>query len=109
VIISEEQIQAIVRRIVEGYQPDRIILFGSYAYGTPTEDSDLDLLVIKADDSRRKIDRIVEISGLAHNVPDAPAMDILVLNSLEEERARQIRFIVEHKALRDGRELYAAA
>ncbi len=108
-MITEEQIQAIVRRIVEGYQPDRIILFGSYAYGTPTEDSDLDLLVIKANDERRKIDRIVEISGFAHGIPDAPAMDILVLNSGEEERARQIRFFVEHKALRDGRELYVAA
>lgn len=109
IMITEEQIQAIVRRIVEGYQPDRIILFGSYAYGTPTEDSDLDLLVIKANEVRRKIDRIVEISGLAHSVPDAPAMDILVLNLTEEQRARQIRFVVEHKALRDGRELCAAA
>ncbi|GAB3289733.1 nucleotidyltransferase domain-containing protein [Hymenobacter humi] len=108
-MITEEQIQAIVQRIVAGYQPDRIILFGSYAYGTPTEDSDLDLLVIKGDDKRRKIDRIMEISGLAHSIPDAPAMDILVLNSTEEQRARQIRFIVEHKALRDGRQLYAAA
>ena len=108
-MITEEQIQAVVRRIVEGYAPDRIILFGSYAYGVPNEDSDLDLLVIKANDGRRKIDRIVEISGFAHSLPDAPAMDILVLNSAEEARARQIRFIVEHKALRDGLQLYAAA
>jgi uncharacterized protein len=108
-MITEEQIQAIVRRIMDGYQPDRIILFGSYAYGTPTEDSDLDLLVIKAGDERRKIDRIVDISALAHSVPNAPAMDILVLNSQEEERASQIRFIVENKALREGRELYGAA
>lgn len=108
-MITEEQIQAVVARIVEGYQPDRIILFGSYAYGTPTEHSDLDLLVVKGADERRKIERIVEISSFAHSVPDAPAMDILVLNSAEEQRARQIRFVVEHKALRDGRELYAAA
>lgn len=108
-MITEEQIQAVVRRIVEGYAPDRIILFGSYAYGVPNEDSDLDLLVIKANDERRKVDRIVEISGFAHSLPDAPAMDILVLNSAEEARARQIRFIVEHKALRDGLQLYAAA
>lgn len=108
-MVTEEQIQAIVRRIVQGYQPDRIILFGSYAYGTPTEDSDLDLLVVKADDQRRKLDRILQISALAYAVPNAPAMDILVLNAREEERARQIRFIVEHKALHEGRELYAAA
>ena len=108
-MITEAQIQAVVARIVAGYAPDRIILFGSYAYGTPTEDSDLDLLVVKGNDERRKIDRILEVSDLAHSIPDAPAMDILVLNSAEEQRARQIRFIVEHKALRDGRELYAAA
>ena len=108
-MISEAQIQAVVARIVAGYAPDRIILFGSYAYGTPTEDSDLDLLVVKGGDERRKIERLVEIGNLARSVPDAPAMDILVLNATEEWRARQIRFVVEHKALRDGRELYAAA
>lgn len=36
-----------VRKIVEGYQPEKIILFGSYAYGDPDEDSDIDLLIIK--------------------------------------------------------------
>jgi uncharacterized protein len=35
------------RAIAERFQPDKIILFGSYAYGTPHEDSDVDLLVIK--------------------------------------------------------------
>ena len=108
-MITEAQIQAVVQRIVAGYAPDRIILFGSCAHGTPTEDSDLDLLIIKGDDTRRKIDRIVGISGFAHAIPNAPAMDILVLNSSEEARARQIRFIVEHNALRDGLEVYAAA
>ncbi|OWP64391.1 DNA polymerase subunit beta [Hymenobacter amundsenii] len=107
-VISEAQIQAIVRRIVEGYQPDRIILFGSYAYGTPTEDSDLDLLVIKADDSRRKIDRIVDVRTVARN-RDNPAIDVFVLNEEELDRVRRNRFLVEYKALQDGRELYAAA
>jgi uncharacterized protein len=40
------QIQAFSQQIVEKFQPERIILFGSYAYGQPTEDSDVDLLVI---------------------------------------------------------------
>lgn len=106
-MITEEQIQAIVRRIVEGYQPDRIILFGSYAYGTPTEDSDLDLLVIKSSDERKKWKRIVDVRCAAADSSN-PAMDVIVLNAAEETRARNIRFIVEHVALRDGRILYAA-
>ena len=39
-------LQEIVRRIVDAVDPARIILFGSYAYGTPHQDSDIDILVI---------------------------------------------------------------
>jgi uncharacterized protein len=45
-MITLDQIQAFSQQIVEKFQPERIILFGSYAYGQPTEDSDVDLLVI---------------------------------------------------------------
>lgn len=38
----------IVRLVVENCSPDRIILFGSYAYGTPTPQSDIDICVIKS-------------------------------------------------------------
>ncbi len=40
-------IHEIVRQLVENYQPQQIILFGSLAYGNPNEDSDIDLLIIK--------------------------------------------------------------
>ena len=39
-------IRRYARAIAEEFQPDKIILFGSYAYGTPNDDSDVDLLVI---------------------------------------------------------------
>src|SRR5438093_7590688 len=39
-------IRRFARRIAERFQPEKIILFGSYAYGTPHEESDVDLLVI---------------------------------------------------------------
>jgi uncharacterized protein len=45
-MISFSQIEAFSQQIVEKFKPERIILFGSYAYGQPTEDSDVDLLVI---------------------------------------------------------------
>jgi predicted nucleotidyltransferase len=35
-----------VRALVDRFQPERVILFGSYAYGTPNADSDVDLLVV---------------------------------------------------------------
>jgi len=45
-MISISQIQEFSQKIAEIFQPDRIILFGSYASGKPSEDSDVDLLVI---------------------------------------------------------------
>jgi predicted nucleotidyltransferase len=44
--IPARVIRRYARAIAEEFQPDRIILFGSYAYGTPHEDSDVDLLVV---------------------------------------------------------------
>lgn len=43
---TQDDIAALCRRIVEEFRPHKIILFGSYAYGTPTPSSDVDLLVM---------------------------------------------------------------
>ena len=45
-LVAMEQIEELSRRIAREFDPERIVLFGSYAQGTPTEDSDVDLLVI---------------------------------------------------------------
>jgi predicted nucleotidyltransferase len=52
-------IRRFARQVAEKFQPDKIILFGSYAYGTPHKDSDVDILVIMpASDQRSKARRI---------------------------------------------------
>jgi predicted nucleotidyltransferase len=45
-MVSMKEIRAVGRRIGRQFKPDKVILFGSYAYGKPTEDSDVDLLVV---------------------------------------------------------------
>src|SRR3990172_7401219 len=60
---SEREIERIVKRIAEGYRPLKVILFGSYAWGKPTEDSDIDLLIVK-ETSERFIDRWVSVREL---------------------------------------------
>jgi predicted nucleotidyltransferase len=45
-MVSLKDIQAFVDRIARNFHPERIILFGSYAWGKPTPDSDVDLLVV---------------------------------------------------------------
>jgi predicted nucleotidyltransferase len=45
-MVDENSIAKLTERIVQEFHPDRIILFGSYAYGQPRSDSDIDLLVV---------------------------------------------------------------
>src|SRR5271155_4045388 len=54
-------IRRFARRIAERFHPDKIILFGSYAYGTPHEESDVDLLVIMP--CRNAIDQSIRIDA----------------------------------------------
>ncbi len=105
-MITEEQIQAVVRRIVEGYAPDRIILFGSYAYGEPTEDSDLDLLVVKSGLGPTRQERALAVRRLVRGV--GVPMDILVRTPTEVIAATEVRFSIEAQASAKGRLLYAA-
>lgn len=52
-------IRRFARQVAERFQPDKIILFGSQAYGTPNDDSDVDILVIMP--CRNQIDQSVRI------------------------------------------------
>jgi predicted nucleotidyltransferase len=45
-LVPMSAIRRLARQIAERFHPDKIILFGSYAYGTPGPDSDVDLLVV---------------------------------------------------------------
>ena len=58
--IALQEIGDYTREIAEKFDPDRIILFGSYAYGKPTFDSDVDLLVVM-EFNGRAVDKAYEI------------------------------------------------
>jgi predicted nucleotidyltransferase len=75
--------QAVARR----FHPEKIILFGSYAYGRPTEDSDVDLLVIMPRTRARGERMSVRIR---HAVPRNFALDLLVRTPADV--ARRLRW-----------------
>ena len=61
----QQTIKQIVTHIIEQYRPEKIILFGSYAYGEPDDGSDVDLLIVKETD-QRPIDRRITVRRLVH-------------------------------------------
>jgi predicted nucleotidyltransferase len=52
-MISQSKIDDIVNKIAQNYDPEKILLFGSYANGQANEDSDLDFIIIKNTDKPR--------------------------------------------------------
>lgn len=81
--VTAELLESIVQRIVAGVDPEKIILFGSYAYGQPTHDSDLDVFIIQ-ETNARPAERILAVSRCLR--PRPFPMDILV-RTPEEIRA----------------------
>jgi uncharacterized protein len=93
-----------VRRLVAEFQPEQIILFGSYAWGEPTEDSDVDLFVIVPESNERPIDRMHRayrcVSGLGMPV------DVLVRTRPQVDRYRNVYASLECEVLECGKILY---
>lgn len=66
-------IRAFARKVAEQFRPEKIILFGSHAYGTPHQDSDVDILVIMP--TRNQHDQAVKIR---REVPRSFPLDLIV-------------------------------
>ena len=99
----ETFIPTMIDRIVEGFRPERVVLFGSHSRGTATEWSDVDLLVIlpKVIDKR---DTAVEIRRALGDLP--VCKDIVVATPEEVARRGHLAGTVLRSALREGRVVY---
>lgn len=101
--INEELIQEIKNRIVSAVHPEKIILFGSYAYGTPTKDSDLDLLVILPTEEPMH-SRVTRIRKLVRdiNIPK----DIIVYTPQEVEKWKDASAAFITSIIKKGKVIY---
>jgi uncharacterized protein len=79
-LILPETINGVIQAIVENFDPEKIIIFGSYVTDNPTVDSDLDIMVIMESDQPRHL-RSIPIQLLFRPMPCS--MDILVFTPAE--------------------------
>ena len=106
-MVTSTQIQQIVQILVKECQPDKIILFGSYAQGTAHEGSDLDLAIVKKSDLpsfKRPIEfqKALRAEGQRWFFP----MDILVFTPEEVEKYKSDSYSFVHEVLLTGKTLY---
>jgi predicted nucleotidyltransferase len=100
-------IQDILAKLLAGYTPEKVILFGSYAYGSPRPDSDIDLLIIKKT-SERFIDRWVNVRRILSDPRRTVPLETLVLTPDEVSQRLAIgdQFLAE--IMEKGEALYGA-
>ncbi len=103
----QDLIRDLVKKLRENYTPEKIILFGSYAYGDPRPDSDIDLLIIK-DTNERFIDRWVAVQQILSDSKRTVGLETLVVTPQEISRRLEIGDQFVREILEKGRVLYAA-
>lgn len=100
------KIESIVHRIVEQFHPHKVILFGSYARGTATKDSDVDLLVVLPVSGSKK-DAVIKIRTSVNGM--GIAKDIFVATPEDLKIYKELMGTIIYSALREGKILYEHA
>jgi len=102
-MISQEKIKEVINRIVKNVNPEKIILFGSYASGNPREDSDLDILIIKEMRMPRyKRSREVKKHLRGMKIP----IDVIVYTKKEIKKWEDTKTAFINQVIKQGKVLY---
>lgn len=102
----KKELRKLKKQIVENYQPEKIILFGSLAWGKVNEDSDIDLFIVKKTNKKfgKRIDEVYLITNKAKlRVPK----DIIVFTPLEVKRQLALGDFFIKNIITNGKVVYA--
>jgi len=103
-VVTDEIISTIAGRVVEAIHPEKIILFGSRAWGKADESSDIDLFVVVADSDlpsyRRSVPVYRALRGIGFPV------DVVVQTREEVNQSRNVRSSLAWRVMEEGRVVY---
>jgi predicted nucleotidyltransferase len=103
-MVITDEIVKIKDAIIQAVPAERIYLFGSYANGTPNENSDYDFYVVLANDSLRPIEAIGNVYMAMRGIKRKPVDILAGTAEIFEQRSKQIS--IEQKIAREGVILY---
>lgn len=98
----EQKIKEVTNKIVSEFQPEKIILFGSYAWGKPGPDSDVDLFIVKETENTRATAREIDGSLWGRTIP----IDIIVYKPRNVENALEKGDFFIRDIINNGKILY---
>ena len=102
--LDEKMLKDMTDRLVQTFQPDQVILFGSHAWGTPQAGSDIDLYVVVPESSERPLQRARRARACLGDV--RVSLDVLVRTRSEADKYRNVYASLECQIFEKGRILY---
>lgn len=102
-MLTQETLSEISRRLTTHMNVEQIILFGSHAWGTPTDESDVDLLVIVPESTEAPHRRAVKAHRALRGLP--LACDVIVRTRAEIGQLNPVRSSLLYRALTEGKQL----
>lgn len=104
-MVALNQIDAFAREVAEKFQPEKIVLFGSYAHGQPNADSDVDLLIIMDHRGKSSEQALTIRRAVRKNFP----LDLIVRTPRETQARLKQNDCFITTAIKEGRTLYERA
>jgi len=101
-MVTRQKIQAFVKRVVAQFHPQRVILFGSYAYGTPTNDSDVDLMIVISHEKHASI----QAAEIRKQIHAGFPMDLVVRSPEEIQQRLDMGDFFINEVIQRGLPLY---
>lgn len=101
-MINENKINEIVQKIVEKVSPEKIILFGSYASGTPKKGSDLDLCIVVDEKTDPEIEWKIKELFWDWLIP----LDVIVYSKKEIDEWKEVKMAFPTVIMKKGKVLY---
>ena len=99
------ELNNLIKEINKSIDINSIYLFGSYAYGNPNEDSDLDICIITNDKSKRKVEVMKQVRKAIAKVQNMP-IDLLVYYNDEFNERAKSSCTLESQIFHEGVKLY---
>ena len=107
-MIDIEEIKKEIVERLKPLNPDKIILFGSYAYGTPNEDSDIDLYVVTNDEFipqswKENNNLYLKVSKLIRDLRNKTAIDLIVHTKTMADKFKDLNSSFSQELLTKGK------
>ena len=104
-MVAFNKIDAFAREVAKKFHPEKIVLFGSYAHGRPTDDSDVDLLVVMEHKGKSSEQALAIRRAVRRSFP----LDLIVKTPRETKTRLKQNDVFITSALTEGRTLYERA